>query len=208
MCGDPVTMAMIAMTVMQGVNQQNQAVEVAENQNAMYKANADIAREAQLNDVRALNLRQSQEATAKAQASLENTLKGVQQQGTIQTAAGEAGISGNSVQQIFDRYERSRAVNQGTINRNFDNIASQLDAERAGTAATFKTRVNSLQKGYAPSAFDAGLGIAAKAGSVYMMGSSGLKEGESVFGKDAFVRGTDKMFGKGTGASFLGKFTN
>lgn len=208
MCGDPITMAMIAMTVMQGVNQQNQAVQMAENQNAMYKANADNAREAQLNDVRALNLRQSQEASAKAQATLENTLKGVKTQGTLQTAAGEAGISGNSVQQIFDRYERATAVNQGTINRNFDNIVSQLDAERSGTTTTFKQRVNGIQKGYAPSALDAGLGIAAKAGSVYMMGSSGLKEGESVFGQDAFIRGTDKMFGKGTGSAFLGKFTN
>lgn len=200
MCGDPITIAMMAMTVYQGVQKQNMAVEQANQQNALYLQNAQNAKDAQLNDVRQLNLRQDQEAEAKAQKSLANTIDGMKKQGTIQVAAGEAGISGNSVQNIFDQYERANAVNQGTINRNFDNIKNQLENERAGTATTFKSRVNSVQKGYAPSAFDAGLGIAANVGTTYMMASSGLKEGDSVFGKDAFNRGTDKMFGKGTGA--------
>lgn len=181
MCG--ITEAMMALQVVGGIAQQNAAVEQANQQNALYAANAANAKEAQLNDVRTLNQRQAQEGEAKAQKSFQNTIDNLKTQGTLQVAAGEAGIAGLTPQRIFDQYERQSKVQQGTINRNFDNIASQLDLERTGTKATFTNRVNSVSKGYAPSAFEAGLGIASKVGSTYMTASAAAPKGGSVWGK-------------------------
>lgn len=195
MCGDPISMAMMAMQVVQGVQKQNNAVEIANQQNALYLANAQNAKDAMMNDARSLNLRQDQEAKSKAQKVLENSLDGARKVATGTVAAGESGVSGNSVQRILDSYERTKSVNQGTIERNFDMVSDQLDAERQGLQYTFKNRVNSVSKGYAPSAFDAGLGIAASVGGTALVASSGLKENESLFGKDAFNRGSEKLFG-------------
>lgn len=181
MCG-PME-AMMALQVIGGIQQQNNAVAMANQQNALYTANANNAKTAQLDEVRALNNRQTQEGEAKAQKSFQNTIDNLKTQGTLQVAAGEAGLAGMTPQRIFDQYERQSKVQQGTINRNFDNIASQLDLERTGTKATFNNRVNSVGKGYAPSAFDAGLGIATKVGSTYLTAEAAAPKGGSVWGK-------------------------
>lgn len=187
MCADPVTIAMAAFQAVKGVSEHNAAVKRADAQNQQYLQNAANAREAQLNEVRAYNKRQDQEAQAKAQKDLELTLEGAEKQATVQTAAGEAGIGGKGVQMILDRYERQRSVAQGTVNRNFENVKSQIDDEKEGTKYTFQSRVNSVSKGYAPSALQSGLGIAANVGGT-LYGDPGVKKSvnegaKSIFGK-------------------------
>jgi hypothetical protein len=185
MCADPVTIAMSAFQAVKGISEHNAAVDRANAQNQMYLQNAANAREAQLNDVRAYNKRQDQEAQAKAQKDLELTLEGAQKQATVQTAAGEAGISGKGVQLILDNYERQQSVAQGTVARNFEAVKDQIAAEKEGTKYTFQSRVNSVSKGYAPSALQSGLGIAANVGGT-LYGDPGVKKGVNEGAKTIF----------------------
>lgn len=201
MCADPVTIAMSAFQAVKGISEHNAAVERANAQNRVYLQNAANAREAQLNDVRAYNKRQDQEAQAKAQKDLELSLEGARQQATVQTAAGEAGIAGKSVQLILDNYDRQKSVAQGTVARNFDTVKSQIDAEKEGTKSTFTSRVNSVSKGYAPSALQSGLGIAANVGgSLY--GDPGIKKSvNGAFTNAAGIFGTASKYGTNVGSS-------
>lgn len=202
MCADPMTIAMIGMQVGQGVMAQNAAVTQANQQNAMYQQNVVNSREAMLNDVRSLNRRQDQESKATAQKKFDLNLEAEQKKATAGVAAGEGGVAGSSVQRLLDSYDRSRSVAQGTINRNFDMVAEEIAGNKEATKSTFTSRVNSVKKGYAPSALQAGLGIAMNVGSTLAMGSTGLKEGESLFGKDAWNRGAKRSFGKNTSLVF------
>lgn len=202
MCADPVTMAIIGMQVAQGISAQNAAVGRANEQNALYAQNTTNAREAMLNDVRALNRRGDQESQAAAQKKFQLNLEGEQKKATAGVAAGEGGVAGSSVQRLLDSYDRQRSVAQGTINRNFEMVLDEIGFQKEATKSTFNSRANSVSKGYAPSALQAGLGIAADVGGTLAMGSSGLKEGESLFGQDAWNRGAKRSFGKNTSLVF------
>lgn len=184
MCADPVTIAMAAFSAVKGVAEHNAAVSKADAQNNLYLQNAANAREAQLNDVRALNRRQDQEGQAKAQKNLQYTLEAARKQGTVQTAAGESGIAGLGVQRILDSYDRQLSVAQGTVNRNFGFTKEQIGFEKEGTKSTFQNRVNSVSKGYAPSALQSGLGIMANVGTT-LMGDPGFKASANSAFKDA-----------------------
>lgn len=159
------TTAMAAFQVVQGVTAQNAAVEQANAQNALYRQNAVNAREAALNDFRALNRRQAQEGDKANQESFQKSIEALQKKSTVTVAAGEGGVSGNSVNRILDSYDRQKSVAQGTIQRNFDYMSEQIGYEKEGAKSQFQNRVNSVQKGYAPSAFQAGLGIATNVAS-------------------------------------------
>jgi hypothetical protein len=201
MCADPVTIAMSAFQAVKGISEHNAAVDRANAQNQMYLQNAANAREAQLNDVRAYNRRQDQEAQAKAQKDLELTLEGAQKQATVQTAAGEAGIAGKGVQLILDNYERQQSVAQGTVARNFDAVREQIAAEKEGTKYTFQSRVNSVSKGYAPSALQSGLGIAANVGTT-LYGDPGVKKAfNNTFSDAKGIFNTASKYGTNVGSS-------
>lgn len=158
----------VAIAVVQGVMQQNAAVDAANRQNALYRQNAANAMVAATDEQRALNRRLDQEGQASAQKSLELTLDSMRRTGTAQTAAGEAGVAGNSVSRLLNDITRQTTVAQNTVSRNFDMTKAQVGDAKEATKATFNQRVASVQKGYAPSASDAMLGIGLNAGAAYV----------------------------------------
>lgn len=160
-------------SVLQGIQQQNAAVDAANRQNALYRQNVNNSLTAFQDENRALNRRIGQESDAKAQSSFAKMIEALQLQGRAQTAAGEAGVSGNSVSALFNDLARQEGVAQNTISRNFENTKMQLEDQKTGTQSTFQSRVNSVQKGYAPSAGDAMLGIALNAGTSYYSAKQG-----------------------------------
>lgn len=160
-------------SVLQGIQQQNAAVDAANRQNALYRQNVNNSLTAFQDENRALNRRIGQESDAKAQSSFAKMIEALQLQGRAQTAAGEAGVSGNSVSALFNDLARQEGVAQNTIARNFENTKMQLEDQKTGTQSTFQSRVNSVQKGYAPSAGDAMLGIALNAGTSYYSAQQG-----------------------------------
>lgn len=159
--------AQIAAAVFQGIQGQNAAVEQANRQNAMYLENAQNARTAATDDQRALNMRIGQEGDAASQQRFAALVQGLRNSGTATTAAGEAGVSGNSVSALLADLTRQTTVQQGTITRNFDMTKNQLEQNKEATKSTFTSRVNGVQKGSAPSATDALLGIGINAGMAY-----------------------------------------
>lgn len=157
----------VAIAVVQGVMQQNAAVDAANRQNALYRQNAANAMVAATDEQRALNRRIGQEGDAAAQKSFDLILDSIRRTGTAQTAAGEAGVAGNSVSRLLNDITRQTTVAQNTVSRNFDMTKAQLEDSKESTKTTFNSRVNSVQKGYAPSASDALLGIGLSAGAAY-----------------------------------------
>ena len=160
-------------SVLQGIQQQNAAVDAANRQNAAYRENVNNSFTAFQDENRSLNRRIGQESDAKAQNSFAKMIEALRLQGRAQTAAGEAGVSGNSVSALLNDLTRQEGVAQNTISRNFENTKMQLEDQKTSTQATFKNRVNSVQKGYAPSAGDAMLGIALNAGTSYYAAQQG-----------------------------------
>ena len=160
-------------SVLQGIQQQNAAVDAANRQNAAYRENVNNSFTAFQDENRSLNRRIGQESDAKAQNSFAKMIEALRLQGRAQTAAGEAGVSGNSVSALLNDLTRQEGVAQNTISRNFENTKMQLEDQKTSTQATFKNRVNSVQKGYAPSAGDAMLGIALNAGTSYYSAQQG-----------------------------------
>lgn len=156
-----------AASVVQGIQAQNAAVDAANRQNQFWRQNLQNSYTAFTDENRALNARLSQENDAKNQSSFEVMLDFLQRQGRAQTAAGEAGVSGNSVRMLYNQLSRAQTKDQNTLNRNFKNTADQLNLQKNATVNTWQSRVNSVQKGYAPSAGDALLGTAMNAGLAY-----------------------------------------
>lgn len=156
------------IAVAQGIMQQNAAVAQANRQNALYRQNAANATVALSDDYRAINRRVDQEGQAAAKDKFDILLESLRQSGKAQTAAGEAGVAGNSVSRLLADITRQTTVAQNTVQRNFDWTKAQSEDSKAGAKATFNSRVNSVSKGYAPSAMDAMLGIGLNAGAAYL----------------------------------------
>jgi hypothetical protein len=162
--------AQAASAVVQGIMQQNAAVAAANRQNAIWRQNEANARVARTDEQRALNLRIGQEGNASAQQKMAILIDSLKTQGRAATASGEAGVSGTSVGRLMADITRQQTVAQGTVQRNFDMTKAQLNQQKEATTATYMGRVNSVQKGWAPSAGDAMLGIALNAGTAYGAG--------------------------------------
>lgn len=168
--------AQAGAAIFQGIMAQNAAVDQANRQNAMYLENAQNSRVAATDDQRALNMRIGQEGDAAAQQRFAALLEGLRRSGTATTAAGEAGVAGGSVSALLADLTRQTTVQQGTITRNFDMTKNQIEQNKEATKATFTSRVNSVQKGSAPSATDALLGIGVNAGMAYGMADMQQKD--------------------------------
>ena len=162
--------AQAASAVVQGIMSQNAQVAAAERQNAIWRQNEANARVARTDAQRAMNLRIGQEGAATAQQKMAILIDSLKTQGRAATASGEAGVSGTSVGRLMADITRQQTVAQGTIQRNFDMTKNQIEQQKEAETATYMGRVNSVQKGWAPSAGDAMLGIALNAGTAYGMG--------------------------------------
>jgi hypothetical protein len=79
-----------------------------------------------------LHLREMQEREAMAQQSLEVSRRAFQAIGFAKTAAGEAGIGGNSVNMLMQDFGRQQAESHAALGRNASMRSSQLGLEALG----------------------------------------------------------------------------
>jgi hypothetical protein len=156
--------AQLGMTAIQHISAQNAAVEQANRQNALYIENVNNSRVAATDEVRALNRRADQEGQSTAQRKFQNQIETIKLREKKKTAALERGVLGNSVQSILQDVGRRGSFNEQTMERNLGMTLAQINDQKEGTKATFMNRVNSVQKGYAPDAGDAMLGMVADMG--------------------------------------------
>ena len=144
MC-DPATMMTVAGTATQYVGQQQQASA----QNAMNRQRQELGTERALQNYRLQTSqaykRMQQEREATGQEIREVSRQSRRAQATGAVSAGEAGVTGKSVDAMLDDFERQELMYQTNIKRNQewreDNTKDQLEAIRIGTQG----RIEDLQ---------------------------------------------------------------
>lgn len=161
MC-DPTTLA-VASFAMGAVGQYSQysaqSAQAAAQNNA-YEQNRINALASMREDYKQLNTRQMQEAES---ASLEAQKRQAQAQRELATArvgAGEAGISGLSVEGILRDISGLALNDTDAINRGADWNINQIQAEKSGVRSSTQGRISSQSRGSKSSPWTLGLGIA------------------------------------------------
>lgn len=119
---------------------------------AQYSAQADQAAATRSNalaayqqDTSAITDRASQEQQATAQRRLQNAREYAAAKATAVTSAGDAGVSGLSVNALLTDLAGQQQLRQGAVDTNLDMTLQQLQREQQGAAVTRQSRINSAQ---------------------------------------------------------------
>lgn len=120
----------------------DRAKAVAEYQNKRYTDNAGAATTAYLDDISRLQIRQNQENEAAVQRSFGISRQYQRAAGTIATTAAARGVSGESVQNLLDDFQRLEAENQFAIQRNRAIREDQMYAQMRGLYADAQSRIS------------------------------------------------------------------
>ncbi len=166
MC-DPLSGAMFAISALSTAVGYVGQQEAADAQDEAYEQNRQNALNAFADKQRDLNTRAIQEQEAAANKKFENNLDRRAAQATAMVAAGESGVSGLSVDALFNDLGSRTARANANIDSNTDYTLQQLESEKRGQTYQTVDRINSVKRGQQPSLIDAGLRIAAAGVSSY-----------------------------------------
>ena len=144
---DPMTMMTIAKTGMEFI----QAGKKAREDQARYNANRIAAVAARDLKIGALTQRAIQESEVVADDKMALAIKALETKESQVVAAGEAGVSGKSIQQQIDLTEARRLRGMSKYNKTIDNLLTQVELEGAGLNAEALNNINRMQQGQPPS---------------------------------------------------------
>ncbi len=148
-----------AIGAAQSVMQYQAASAQAEQQNLYYEANRQNALNAFTETQKQLSLRQIQEQEAAGAEKFDQNLETKKALATEAVAAGEAGISGLSLDHLMRDIQGRSARYNDRVDENRDWAVTQLQMEKKGQGYTALDRINSVQKAMKPSFASAGLRI-------------------------------------------------
>jgi hypothetical protein len=149
--------------------QQSQAAEAkAEQQTKLYDQNRKNSYKALAQEYGDIGARQSQEQAASAERKEEIARQERAERASAIVRAGEAGVSGTSVSLGLGDVSGAAARDRSTVTRNLEWTMGQLQRRKASAQTGTINRINSMQKGSAPSKSALGIGIANSAASSYM----------------------------------------
>lgn len=163
--GDPVTMA--AMQVAKGVAEYSEKSAQEARQQDRFNRNRIAATQARDLKVQSLNQRMIQEAEAAADQKQLTAIQAMELSSRAKVAAGEAGLSGSSVDMVINDYEARKLRGIQTINTNVANAEKQLELQKLGASAEAENRINAIRQGQQPSFLAAAVGTAANAYGAY-----------------------------------------
>lgn len=123
----------------------------AEAQNQMYENNRIEANSAASDAMAATQLRMQQEQKAASQELQKTQTEATQARSTAQVAAGEAGVSGLSVDSLIADYHNQEGQYERTLDNNLQMQSDALRADMDGTSHQTASRINSVQKAQKPS---------------------------------------------------------
>ncbi len=106
-----------------------------------------------------INRRITQEREAAANERFESGLKARSTRATNEVAAGEAGISGLSLEGLLADIDNAQSRYVGTVDQNLDWTEQQLASEKRGAGAQTVDRINSVRRAERPSLLNLGLQI-------------------------------------------------
>ncbi|WGD31652.1 hypothetical protein AncyloWKF20_07490 [Ancylobacter sp. WKF20] len=134
-------------------------MEAYNQQEAMYEQNRLNSIKAMNDEVNQINLRTQQERTAAAEEMQKNIRTVTAQKATAEATAGEAGVSGLSVDMLLGELDNAASRDRSNIQSNLDMTVAQLDQERRAAETTRDNRINSVPRGRKPSGLGLAVGI-------------------------------------------------
>jgi hypothetical protein len=161
MC-DPVSLAVTSFMVTAGSAVSNFAAASAQadEQNRMYEKNAQNAEYSAAVERQQNALRKNQEQEAAGAKQFDNFLETRARASSAEVAAGEAGVTGLSVDSLIRDVWQSGGRTADRIAHNSEMTLQQLNMEDRAIEARKESRINSVRKGVAPSGLALGLNIA------------------------------------------------
>jgi hypothetical protein len=142
------------------VMQYGAASEQADAQNAYYAQNKVNAERSAMYEHQQNDLRKTQEQEAAGTKSFDNMLETRAKAAHAEVAAGEAGVTGLSVESLINDIYGAGGRTNDRIARNGELTLAQLNAEDSGIEARKADRINSVRRGVQPSGLALGLNIA------------------------------------------------
>lgn len=168
MC-EPMTIAASMMAVQTGTSMMQQQMQYdaagkqAEAQTEMFRQNRENAYKALGQQYGDINTRQSQEQQRAAEDKEQRTREARAQMARARVAAGEAGITGNSVRAGLNDISGAAARDRSTIDRNLNWTLSELQRNKTSARTSAINKINSVQPGQKPSSAARNLGLASTA---------------------------------------------
>lgn len=135
----------------------------ADAQNQYYAENAKAARQATVNQYAHQQNRIIQERRAASQEKQNATVDALKARATAKTAAGEAGVSGLSVDALVQDFYAQEGRYSNSIDNNFQMTSDYLRSEMESTQAQGQSRINSVRRATPPSFLGAAIRIGATA---------------------------------------------
>ncbi len=115
----------------------------------------------------ALNQRQQQESVAAANDKFNTNLQAQAAESKSIAAAGEAGVSGTSINELIGDIEGRANRYDTNVNTNLDWTKAQLESEKTAAGDQAVSQINSVSPGIAPNFADVGLRIAGSGLNTY-----------------------------------------
>jgi hypothetical protein len=151
-----ITLLLTAASTAYTVDQQNKSVSA---QNKATDIAQESARESFRQQASTTNLRLQQEQEAATNAKIENAKRAAEARGTARASAGQAGVSGMSVDNLFADFYRQEAQYRFVTDSNLAAVQEQTARDLQGLKAGTQSRINSLRKEAMPGYLGAGLRI-------------------------------------------------
>ncbi len=164
MC-EPTTMAILSAGL-KGVEFLEES-RIADEQQARYDQNRIAAAQARDLKIQSLNQRAIQESEAAGEAKQKQAIEALEMRERAVVAAGEAGVTGGSVDMLLADYTAQKLRGVTTINRNLENIERQIELEKMGASAEAESRINSMPQGTQPSFLAAAISAGASGYATY-----------------------------------------
>ncbi|QXV74664.1 putative internal virion protein [Rhizobium phage RHEph21] len=159
MC-DPLSMIGFAIGAAQQVVSYQAEKTAAEQQNQLYRENAARANQNARDQMFQTQQRMLQEQEKGADEKADTIREAREAKATATVAAGEAGVSGLSVDALLAEFDGRAATRNDRTDQNTEWTLNQLNNEMKGIRSNAEDRINSVQRAAAPSFFNTGLKIA------------------------------------------------
>lgn len=167
MCNPTLIVAGV-MTAASSVQQYQTASAQADYQEKKYEQNKKAANEALAQKYGDIGARQQQEKQAAAERRQDLSREEAAKRATTRVAAGEAGISGNSVGRALGDISGAASRDRSTVDANLDWTLGELQRSKQSARAQTKGQIGSMSRGQQPSKVALGVNLANTAASSYM----------------------------------------
>lgn len=159
MC-NPLALVGFAVSAAQSVMEYSAARQEADEQNRIYRENAARANKAAQEEAFAVNQRMLQEQEAAAAEKSQIYREARAARASAEVGAGEAGISGLSVEGLLREFDGQAAAQTDRIDQQTEWTLQQLQDQKRQIRSQAEDRINSVQRAARPSFFSTGLKIA------------------------------------------------